>query len=170
MEIKSLNKIVFFALMLGITSIGYSQGGWDLYYLPIDSLKTSLIGEEIRLDFKSYDEDTINGIVGLHIRKLLSTKDTVNIIIDGVQQRYYENWVFYVDHGVLSDQFLKEIKGNTTIIEIILLDYNNSTLTLNMSFYQHLENNPTKKLLKENKIISLNRSILKGVLIRRYYD
>src|SRR5687768_1541104 len=76
----------------------FSQGSWDIDYLPIDSINNSFIGKEIRLDFKSNRVDTLDKAIDVFlIRRLLLNKDTISLTIDGKRYKVKENWIFYVD-------------------------------------------------------------------------
>ena len=162
------NKILLIAFFVGSVTTSFAQGGWDLAYIPINSIDNNWVGKEVRLDFKSSSSDTISGTVStLKIRGLLSKKDTVKLKIVGEEKEYLEEWKFYVDHGILSEQNLKGIDNAYYIKELFIESVNDSTITVKASFYNKEECKSQKKVLSDNKIIEIDKKIIKGVLYRR---
>ncbi|MBA3986166.1 MAG: hypothetical protein H0X63_06270 [Flavobacteriales bacterium] len=152
--------ILFIFLMMSITS-AFSQGFWNIEYIPIDSLNLSLIGKEVRLDFKTSITDTIQGKVS-GIRYLLLKKDTVSIVLGGKFLIFRENWKVYIDHGLLQEQTLESIENNgderIILREMYLVSIDEATLTLEVIVYNSYGKN------KESIIIT--KSDVKGVLLR----
>jgi len=59
-----MNKLYFTTFFLASTFVvGFTQGGWNLDYIPIDSVTIDWIGKEVRLDFKSSNYDVIYGFM-----------------------------------------------------------------------------------------------------------
>jgi hypothetical protein len=128
--------VYIIAIMININNV-LAQGVWNIYYLPVDSLKGSFIGKEIRLDFKSFSADTLRGNPDWMERKLLSNEDTVTLILDGECRSYKENWKLYPDHGVLREQSLVSIdkKEVEQIKEIFLESVNESSIIIEVAVY-----------------------------------
>src|SRR5262245_34731946 len=92
-------------------AISHAQGAWNINYLPVKSIDSTFIGKEVRLDFRRNSSDTLTGpIKPFEARKLLSTSDTVKLEIGKDSMRFVETWKIYVDHGVVSEQFLQCIE------------------------------------------------------------
>ena len=64
--------MTFVFIILFISTSLFSQGAWDMKYVSIDSVNSSFIDKEVRLDFKASKNDIVNGKVSVFdIRKLL---------------------------------------------------------------------------------------------------
>lgn len=163
------NKVlltVFF--IVSFITISYAQGGWDLAYVPVDSIQSNWIGKEIRLDFKSSSSDNISGDVSsFKIRNLLSKRDTVTLVVNGKEAKYIENWELHVDHGILSDQSLSEISEKYLINEIFIEAVNDSTITVKINFYKPKKCKSEKLILSDSKDVVIDKKIVKGLLYRR---
>ncbi len=55
------NRIYLIAFFVGAVTTSFAQGGWDLAYIPINSIDNNMVGKEVRLDFRSSSSDTISG-------------------------------------------------------------------------------------------------------------
>src|SRR5690606_38032213 len=153
---------------VGVTFSGFAQGEWDMKYAPIDSVNNTWIGKEIRIDFKTSQDDVIIGNVSLfEIRKLLSKKDTVTLKVDEREIDFIEDWKFYVDHGVLSDQTLKATSEEQSINELFIESVNDSTIIVKMNFYKPEKCKSSGMVLSDSKTITVDKKIIKGVLFRR---
>lgn len=165
------NRFFLTAFFVGFVTLSFAQGGWDLAYIPTDSIDKNLAGKEVRFDFKSSSSDTISGTVStLKIRGLLSKKDTVNLKIDGEVKVYIEEWKYYVDHGILSDQNLKGIDDTYYIKELFVESISDSTIKVKANFYNNEKCKSQKKVLSDSKIIEIDKEMIKGVLYRRDTD
>lgn len=161
---------IFISIFFFLNSILFvnAQGAWDINYISIDSLNNNLIGNEIRLDFKSSNSDTINGSISLlKIRKLLFKRDTVILEVDGKKKEYIENWKFYVDHGLLRDQTLKVKNKSQIIKEQFIKSINDSTIVVKMNFYKPEQCKSKKMMLSSSKLVTIDKQLVKGVLFRR---
>jgi hypothetical protein len=97
---------------------------------------------------------------------LLSTADTIHLVLDGESMRFKECWKLYVDHGALQEQNLESV-GNTgenkiCISEMFLVSINELTLTLEVVIFT-----PTsfKDTDQKRKTIVINKSDVKGILL-----
>lgn len=152
----------------------FSQGAWNLKYVPVDSVNNSFINKKIRLDFKKTKDDTINGKVSVFdIRRLLSRQDTVSLNIKGQLYNFIENWKIYDDHGVLSEQTLvsinqkKENDKTLVIKEIFIVSIDDTILTLKINIYPDSNCKKTKEDKRGEELeIVISKSILKGILLR----
>lgn len=157
-------KVVCSIIILICSTSVFSQGAWDVKYIPLGALNTSFIGKEIRIDFKASNVDTVNGEVkALAIRKLLSTKDTVSLSINNKSVEFIEHWKFYVDHGALADQYLesvtKEVKKRIYIKGMFLESINDDSLVL-----QAMVCVPNSKSEVKERIV-ISKSVIKGLLV-----
>ena len=154
--------ILILFLMIGATSV-FSQGAWDIKYISLDSLSPKLIGKEVKIDFKTSVTDTLQGEVkALDIRKLLSKKDTVSLVLGGELVKFKESWKLYVDHGALREQTLERVEttGDERIYisEMYLVSIDEATLTLEMIV--------CKASGKNKESVIVNKSDVKGFLLR----
>lgn len=161
-------SLVTILICLHFNVICFSQGGWDLGYIPIDSIEEDWVGKEVKLDFKASSSDVIsNDIKAINIRYLLAKNDTIKLNVNDIEKTYVENWNLHVDQGFLNDQNLMAVKSDFMINEIFLESMNDSLITVKMHFYKSKRCKSKKSSLKDTKSISIDRTIIKGVLFRR---
>ena len=157
--IKTILILIFFSCLLNAGS--FAQGAWNIHYLPTRSIDSTFIGKEVRLDFKRNNSDTIAGPVkSLDIRGLLSTKDTVKLEIGKDSMRFVETWKIYVDHGVVSEQFLQcleEGQSEVWIKELYLKSVTRLFFTFDAVIFRERS--------QEKRQIWIPKSKVKGVLI-----
>ncbi len=105
--------IIFLLQFVSVDS--FSQGGWDIGYIRIDSVNKSLIGRIVKIDLKH-----INKIEGYYSKTttILMTKDTGEIEINGEVIKFIERRKIYVDMGFLGDQYLEGTSTANKIIQI----------------------------------------------------
>jgi hypothetical protein len=156
-------KLIYLALIVTYSPLAFSQGAWNISYLSIHVVDSSLVGKDVRIDFKASDADSVHDSVsGLEIRKLLATKDTVSLTLNNKPIKFMEHWQLYVDHGVLADQYVEGISTNKTekiyLKEMILESINQDTLTILATVYG------TNNSKYKQKIV-VPRSIVKGLLV-----
>ena len=148
-----------------VSYVAFAQGAWDIMYYPADSLSPSLIGKNIRLDFKSSPSDAINKKRPLNVRQLLSSRDTVVLTIDNRKVKFIESWTLYVDHGVVRDQTLRssklEFEKEMLIKEMYLKAIDESTVTLEMYFYYC----DSPQVLQSKQDVVIEKSTIKGILV-----
>lgn len=120
-------------LMLIFPITSFCQGAWDLDYTLNDSLTTSVIGKEVRIDFKSPRDTPVGKF--LNIRRLLAHNDSVSLIIDDISTRFVEQWHIYPDFGVLRGQYLESIDSLSNIQEIYVDAIDDLTITVTMSVH-----------------------------------
>lgn len=164
----SVVKTLLIALTLTFTTFQecYSQGAWNMQYYPLDSLNNAFEGKEIRLDLKKSDLDVYDSKV--NIRRHFNTNDSAYVIIDNRSKLFVERWKIYVDHGVLSDQYLEctdtSSKKRLVIREIYLKSVNDKSLTLEGNFY--ILSKDKEELSNNRKVFQIPRSLVKGFLTR----
>jgi len=168
----SIKYLIFCLYLFLFSGKVYSQGAWDIKYMPISSITKSLIGKEVRIDFKAFSNDTISKVVNVfEIRKLLSTNDTINLKIDSTKIIFVESWKIYVDDGSLKNQILLSADGKkTTIKEIYLISIDDLTLTFEIIIYQleHCNTINNKKELQKKQKITIDKSNIKGLLVSQF--
>jgi hypothetical protein len=142
---------------------GCAQGGWSMKYLPVDSVKESLIGSEVRVDFKTSQQEKAPG--ARNIRAVFYKRDTVVLVVGGRPRRFVERWKIYVDSGVLSDQALQTVDGDgeTLIIrEMVLRAVEKSSLTVTATVYLSSPDNTVKDREEE---VRLEKSGITGIIL-----
>ncbi|MEZ4827756.1 MAG: hypothetical protein R3C61_15950 [Bacteroidia bacterium] len=158
---KQLTPALLF-LIINTTSL-FSQGGWDLQYISMDSLSPKYLGEEVRIDFKGSAADTLHGkLTALKIRGLLFKKDTVSFSLGEKVEKFKERWTLYPDQGILREQTLERVgamgEEKTFIREMYLVDFDETTLTVEALVYRPSE--------QTRETLILNKSAVKGLLVR----
>lgn len=161
-------KTLLIALTLTFTAFQecYSQGAWNMQYYPLDSLNDAFEGKEIRVDLKKSDLDVYDSEV--NIRRHFNTNDSAYVTIDNKSKLLIERWKIYVDHGVLSDQYLEctdmSSKKRHVIREIYLKSVNDKFLTLEGNFYIVSKGN--LELSNNRKVFQIPKNLVKGFLTR----
>lgn len=161
---KYYNTMVFKLMNIAfimLFNLVYSQGGWDLKYIPISLVDKSFIGKEIRIDFKDSINDEIHEqkISKFKIRNLLSHESTIDLFILEESLEFKESWNLYVDQGFLNEQFLiNSLNPSHKIHQIYIENLDED------SFYLRANYN----INGTEKIISLNikKKLIKGILTK----
>jgi hypothetical protein len=158
-------------LFMLISSGGFSQGGWFIKYLPVTSVNDSLLGKEIRVDFKSPVSKKL--VDHKNIRRILSIHDTVELVVNGQRVPFVECWHIYVDYGSLKDQYLESVSdynGERLYIKEVFPELiTNTTIVSKVRLYK-LQKCSTCKFDGEpyqDTSISVNRSDINGILLER---
>lgn len=144
----------------------FSQGGWDIGYVPIQVVDSTLIGQDIRIDFKQSSDDTITDleISRLDIRELLITSDTITLSILGKNFEFVEEWELYDDEALIRHQTLKSLDsldGSPLIIwEVVLEQVTDEYVYVGASIIRN----------KNIRVIELvlDRTRIKGLLRKEY--
>lgn len=91
---KTIAVLIF--LFLSWSSC-FSQGGWDIGYIAIDSVDQDEIGKDIKLDFRNeYDTNTT---VHRFLMRFIAQEDSVTIMLDGKKIELIESRNIHVDWG-----------------------------------------------------------------------
>jgi len=163
---RSIYSMMLFVAITNMFSVNaHGQGGWNIKYLPVDSINESLLGREVRIDFKSNPSDRIKGRV-INIRKMLANRDTVNIEIAGHLMQFVENWKIYIDLGSFADQTLESVKDKNNGTELIIREMfirgiGKSSVTLEI--YTYHSNDFDRSEVQE---IIIEKSLIKGILVK----
>ncbi len=155
-------KLSLIIVLLGSNNAVYSQGAWDIEYSPIQSVNDSLIGKEIRLDFRTNLADTIKGNVSvLSIRNLLSKKgDIVWLNIAEKSIQFIEDWKIHVDYGTIKDQTLISLDKKIIINEMFLKRINDTSIIIEAN----VMTNRKSPQSNHNEVIKIDKSLIKGIL------
>jgi hypothetical protein len=157
--IKTTLSFVILVCIVHLQS--YSQGAWNIKYVPTSAVDSTFIGKEIRLDFKRNNTDTITGPVkSLPVRKLLSTTDTVKLEIGKDSMSFVEVWKIYPDHGVVSEQYLQCLEAGQSevwIKEFYIKSISRLYFTLEAVIYRASS--------QEKRQVWIPKARVKGVLI-----
>jgi hypothetical protein len=137
---------------------GYSQGAWDIAYLPMNRITKNIIDKEIRVDFKLNNADTIKDVNKLNIRALLFKKDTTALIVNGTSRAFVENWKIYADNGVLSSQTLMAVDNSIQIDKMFLIALNKADIDIKCDVKDSAGSH--------QQIIKVPREKIKGLLLR----
>lgn len=83
LRVKEVQPILLSILFIIVIGNIHAQGGWNIKYVPLDSITDSLIGNEVRFDFKGEENDTLStpDISKLEIRRILGKQDTIKLTI-----------------------------------------------------------------------------------------
>lgn len=139
----------------------FSQGGWDIKYVPTSMVDKTFVGMEIRIDFKDSINDNLckEKVSKLKVRRLLFSESTVNLVVLGESLTFKEDWNLYVDQGFLKDQFLVDTSNpSRKINQIYIEDFNKD------SFYLRATYNIDET--EKNINFKVKKKLIKGILIK----
>jgi hypothetical protein len=103
---SNILKLISATLLVLLTFIGHAQGGWNIGYLPVDSISKNHIGRVVRPDFKTKNP-WLNAAGQRGIRSYVGTTDTGIVTIDTTTLMLAERRKIYADHGSYSEQYLE---------------------------------------------------------------
>jgi len=158
-------------LSMVLSNDAFSQGGWFIKYLPVTSVNDSLLGKEIRVDFKSSTSKRL--VDHKNIRKMLSARDTVELVVNGQRVPFVERWHIYVDYGSLKDQYLESVSnynGERLYIREVFPELITDTTIVSKARLYKLKQCTTCKFnseLYQDASITVNRSDINGILLER---
>ncbi|MEL7117922.1 MAG: hypothetical protein AAFO07_00720 [Bacteroidota bacterium] len=171
MKKSLLVKTLLIVFISCITIPVQSQGGWNIEYVPIDSIKSEWIGREIRIDFKSFKSDTIEGRINrFTTHELLSKRDSGVLKINGKDKVFVEDWVLHIDLGSFKEQQLKGKNNKSIIKEIFIKEMSSSTLTVALNIYKKKDIKRKKEDTYFTEVVTLDRKLIKGILINNNHD
>ena len=157
---------ILLATLLVITVDLFSQGGVDVKYIPIDSIGTSILGQRIKIDFKS----TTKGTKEYLIQKA-RIRDTVKITIDGKLIEIIEHKGTGADHWYFEKEYLESFDYNPSKIlrinEIEVLEIRTNSILFRMTMDQFEKMNEKLRLASsEKKDIWVLKDKIEGILIK----
>lgn len=122
---KNLILYLVFALFGNNT---FAQGSVDIEYFSIDSINSSFIGKEIRIDFKSLEKSEADQP---KIAKSALFGDTFSLEINNKKTVFIEKWVFYIDEKRLKDQSFRSrnLHSDIQIHEMTIEHMNDTSIT-----------------------------------------
>lgn len=98
------NTILLIFLFL-IGNSCFSQGGWDIGYISIDSVNQDVIGIDVKLDFRN-ESDTVKTIPKF-LMNFIGIEDSARIFIDSQEFELKEKRNIHADWGFYDEQFLE---------------------------------------------------------------
>jgi len=99
-------KNISFVIFLSFSSnFCFSQGGWDIGYVSIDSIGQELIGRDVKLDFRK-QSDITHSVPGF-LMGYIAIQDSVSLLLDGQEIVLIERRNIHADWGFYDEQFLE---------------------------------------------------------------
>lgn len=107
------SKNLIFTFLIFLSLNVFSQGGWNIGYIVLDSISISQIGEKIKIDFKKENVQKEN--IKKRILKnaidfspiwYIRMMDSVQLKIENENYLIYEVRKIGVDYGYYDDQYL----------------------------------------------------------------
>lgn len=115
---KNYLMIIF---LISFSSPIFSQGGWNIGYVDIDSIDNEDIGRIVKVDFVHDWQDKIKpskeGI--FKYRRYILTKDTCELDFGDEKIQFVEHRKIYPDQGLFRHQFIESI--NTKQYQVMRL-------------------------------------------------
>ena len=100
-----LPHIILFCLLLFLPRDTFGQGGWDIGYIPVDSISVKQIGKDLKLDFRAACDTTTK--IPKFLMGFIGKQDTIKISIDNEIIELIERRAIYDDWGFYNEQFLE---------------------------------------------------------------
>lgn len=142
-----------------------AQGGWNINYTPLNLIDLSLVGKEVRFDFKQSSVDTLlsSKVTKLHIRDLLLRQDSVELTVLEKRIYFIERWELYSDQGFVQDQYL-ESSGDSGIPQSIIRKMILKSISDKNIYVEtdYIQNQKTQKVEVE-----IDKRVVKGVLVKK---
>ncbi|MEM6299534.1 MAG: hypothetical protein AAF740_12675 [Bacteroidota bacterium] len=88
-----------------------AQGGWDISYIPIDSINQSIIGKDVKLDFRGESDES--EVIPKFLMGFISKEDSVKLSIKGRECVFREKREIYDDQGFYDEQYLECLNFNS---------------------------------------------------------
>lgn len=152
-----LKNLIFHLVFTLLGSRAIAQGGVDIEYFSIDSITNSLIGKEIRIDFKSLEKEELS-----YPASTFSTifGDTFSLKIKDQTVIFTEKWVYYIDEKLLRNQSCRSrnLHSDIQIHEMTIEHMNDTSITVKAAIYDvdstYVELDKKRKILEDemNKI------------------
>lgn len=100
-----MKNIIFIISLLLIGNYCFSQGGWNIGYVAVDSIRQDLIGKDVKLDFRN-ESDTTKSIPSF-LMNFIASEDSAAILLDGKKIELKERRNIHLDWGFYDEQFLE---------------------------------------------------------------
>ena len=149
----------------------YGQGGWDIGYIYIDSLNSSGIGKDVKLDFIG---ELNSDASALSFRGFISNEDTITLVVDEEEIELIEKRNIQVDWGFYDELYL-ECTGYSSnqllrIYHTIIEEINENSVKCRL--YIEISGKNRKGVIVNNprrrcESVWINRSQLSGMIIKK---
>ena len=151
----------------------FSQGGWNIGYIAIDMVSQDLIGEDVKLDFRSR-YDSINTIPEF-LMNFIAKEDSVTILLDGKEVELKEKRNIHSDWGFYDEQYLEYSNFNKSeivrIYHTVIEKQTKDSILVRLYVEVYNTNNKGKvsNNLDRRYCISewIPREVLNGVMIKK---
>ena len=157
--------------MLFFTFNVFSQGGWDINYIQIDSITNSNVGQQVKIDFKH--KETKKTIASKKsIRRYLLPIDTSVINLAGKNTTLIEVRKIYIDFGFYKEQYLEclDYKGGYVLriyeSEILEVTEDKIKFRLKTQIYKTNNNSAYEEPVIKNETEWIAKNKLDGVMIK----
>jgi hypothetical protein len=147
-----------------------SQGGWNIGYLPIDSVGLSDIGKDVKLDFggKSiFSTGNLN-----QVRTIVSPQDTAKVLINEEEVELVEVRNIYSDWGFYNEQYLEcknySINQAIRIYHTVIEDVNGDSIKFRIYIeanWRHKKGNFNGDPIRSCRSLWIEKEKLSGLMI-----
>lgn len=160
-----MRTTILIATILIFSGDLFSQGGVDVRYVAIDTLNKSLIGQKIKIDFKSS-----NG-TKRHVMQKARIRDTVAITINDKPFTLFERKGTGTDYWYFDKEYLESFDYNPGLIlrikDIEIVDMSDDSILFRMTLdqFRKVKDN-LEQVSSETTDTWILRDKIEGVLIR----
>ncbi|WP_415376678.1 hypothetical protein [Patiriisocius sp. Uisw_017] len=166
---KNISLIIFLLL---IGNYCFSQGGWNIGYVSIDSISQNLIGRDVKLDFRK-ESDTTNSIPSF-LMNFIAIEDSTSLLLDGEEIVLTEKRNIHSDWGFYDEQFLECIDFNKSeslrIYHSVIEEQNEDSLLVRLYIEIYYKYTKRKERISPDRRYCISQWIpkdkLNGVMIK----
>jgi hypothetical protein len=163
--------IAFALLSLLACEVSQAQGGWDIRYVSSDVIDSSMLGKEVRIDFRRSAEDTVSHSEPplWEVHGLLFQEDTVELMIGTERMLFAERWDLHVDMGYVSYQYLESVSPAGRIIGgMTLLRIEQDSLHVEADVrIDDEQSDPGVPGVNKTVEIAIGRAAVKGIVFKK---
>jgi len=150
----------------------FSQGGWDIGFLPIDSIDQDVVGNDVKLDFKNQSDTTKT--IPKFLMNFIGLEDSVTILLDGKKIEFKEKRNIHLDWGFYDEQFLEctNYRNNETIriYHSVIEEQNDDSILVRLYIEVYNRHRKGKKSKSTDRryceSVWIPKEVLSGVMIK----
>jgi len=164
-------SLIFFLVL--ISNYSFSQGGWNIGYISIDSIGQDLIGRDVKLDFRK--ESDANKSIPNYLMRFIAQEDSATLVLDGKKIKLKEKRNIHLDWGFYDEQFLECVNftksSSLRIYHSVLEGLNEDAVLVRFYIEIYYKHKNRKEQISPDKRYCISewlpKDILNGVMIKK---
>lgn len=168
---KNYLMIVF---LISLSSPIFSQGGWNIGYIDIDSIDNEDIGRIVKVDFVHDWQGEIKPLEkrAIYFLNIKKHRDTCQVNFGDKEIKFVENRVIYCDWVMFQDQFIESTNDNqnkvTRLYESVISEIRDNKIKFTF-LVKEFSTNKRNRLSERScylKSIWIEKKLLDGVMVQ----